>query len=59
MGTIKIEFDVPDFDKKLEVNVTLVRDGNVIGCETKSSTPVAKPEPKPVNNIPSSMMGTW
>lgn len=30
MGTIKIEFDVPDFEKELKIEVTIKKDGEVI-----------------------------
>ena len=34
---IKIEFDVPDFEKELNINVTLKRDGEVIFSSPSTS----------------------
>lgn len=30
MGTIKIEFDIPNFEKELNINLTIRKDGEVV-----------------------------
>lgn len=35
MGTIRLEVDIPDFEKELNINIVLKRDGEVV--ETISS----------------------
>ena len=37
MGTIKIEFDLPNFEKELNINIVIRKDGEVV-C-TSSATP--------------------
>ena len=41
MGIIKLELDIPDFEKELNVNITLRKDGVVVDSV---STPTPKPE---------------
>ncbi len=39
MGIIKLELDIPDFEKELNVNITLKKDGVVVdSVETTSSS---------------------
>lgn len=45
MGTIKLEFDLPNFDKELKIEITVLKDGEVV--YTASPTP-KKEEEKPV-----------
>jgi len=42
MGTIKIEFNLPEFEKELNVNIVIRKDGEVVhtSVATPSSTPV-------------------
>lgn len=35
MGTIKIEFELPNFERELNVNITLKKDGEVIYTTTE------------------------
>ena len=37
MGTIKLEIDLPEFEKEFNINVTICRDGEVY-CTTSSPT---------------------
>lgn len=37
MGTIKIEFDLPEFKDNLELNILIKRDGEVIATSSSSS----------------------
>jgi hypothetical protein len=37
MGTIKIEFDIPEFKDTLEVTLTIKRDGEVVMTSSPSS----------------------
>lgn len=39
MGTIKIEFDVPDFDNELNISVTIKKDGEVVDYTSTASSP--------------------
>jgi hypothetical protein len=39
MGIIKFEVDIPDFDKELQINITLRKDGEIIETKTQSSLP--------------------
>ena len=48
---IKIELELPEFEKELNITVTLQRDGEVLSC-TSSSTP------KGVKSIPSDNVAT-
>lgn len=45
MGTIKLEFDLPNFDKELKIEITVLKDGEVV--YTASPT-LKKEEEKPV-----------
>lgn len=44
MGTIKIEFDVPDFNKELEISVLIKKDGKVVSTLSPSNTNTEKPK---------------
>ena len=47
MGTIKLEFDLPNFDKELKIEITVLKDGEVV--YTASPTPKKEEEEeKPV-----------
>ena len=37
MGTIKIEFDCPDFKEELNINIVIRKDGEVVKVENKST----------------------
>lgn len=45
MGTIKIEFDCPDFKEELNINIVIRKDGEVVKVENKSTfaTPPLNP----------------
>lgn len=62
MGIIKFEVDIPDFEKELQINITLKKDGEVIEKKTTSSLPPkvipeAKSEKKPTKKASSSLLG--
>lgn len=46
MGTIKIEFDCPDFKEELNINIVIRKDGEVVKVENKSTfaTPPLNPD---------------
>lgn len=46
MGTIKIEFDCPDFKEGLNINIVIRKDGEVVKVENKSTfaTPPLNPD---------------
>lgn len=46
MGTIKIEFDCPDFKEELNINIVIRKDGEVVKVENKSTfaTPLLNPD---------------
>ena len=46
MGTIKLEFDLPNFDKELKIEITVLKDGEVV--YTASPTPKKEEEEKHV-----------
>ena len=37
MGTIKIEFDCPDFKEELNINIVIRKDGEVVRVENNST----------------------
>ena len=39
MGTIKIEFNLPEFEKELQVNVVIRRDGEVVLTSSATHLP--------------------
>ena len=43
MGTIKIEFDLPEFKDNLELNILIKRDGEVIATSSSSSVNTSAP----------------
>ena len=41
MGTIKIEFDIPNFERELKIDIVIKKDGEVV-CNTTTPTPETK-----------------
>lgn len=47
MGLIKFEVDVPDFEKELNINIVIRKDGEVLYSSSASPSPAETPqEPK-------------
>jgi hypothetical protein len=61
MGIIKLELDIPDFEKELNVNITLRKDGVVVDSVSTTSSslkgdiPVPTPKPEKQKNITTSI----
>lgn len=53
MGTIKIEFDCPDFKEGLNINIVIRKDGEVVKVENKST--FATPPLNPDNRVQQSL----
>lgn len=53
MGTIKIEFDCPDFKEELNINIVIRKDGEVVKVENKST--FATPPLNPGNGVQQSL----
>ena len=53
MGTIKIEFDCPDFKEELNINIVIRKDGEVVKVENKST--FATPPLNPDNRVQQSL----
>lgn len=49
-NNIKIELDLPDFEKELNITVTLQRDGEVLNC-TSSTSGGKKESIEPLENF--------
>ena len=43
---MKIEFEIPEFEKELSINITIKKDGEVV-CNTSTSPSLIKTEPSP------------
>ncbi len=41
---MKIEFDVPEFERELEISIVIRKDGEVVVSEKEQPTPPSKPE---------------
>ena len=46
MGTIKVEFDIPNFEKELSINVVIKKDGEVVYTTTPSPSSPVEPQLK-------------
>ena len=46
MGTIKLEFDIPEFEKELKIEIVLSKDGEVVYNTTSSPSTGIKTEMK-------------
>lgn len=46
MGTIKLEFDIPEFEKELKVEIILRKDGEVVYSASSPSTGTIDDEKK-------------
>jgi hypothetical protein len=65
MSSIKIELDIPEFEKELSINVTLIKDGKkveptiITKTEEKTSTPKkeVKKASAPSTSFGGNMMG--
>ena len=63
MGIIKLELDIPDFEKELNVNITLKKDGVVVdsmsttSSSSKGSIPVPTPKPEKQKNVTTPVPG--
>lgn len=51
MGSIKLEFDIPEFEKELKIEIILSKDGEVVCTASSPSTGMIKEELPKSNNL--------